>query len=158
MTEATLHRSVVTLTLAGRQFNDRRDIERALTISGIDGVTLQSWDADRVSDTVATVELTVNGDFDTDATLTFTVGAGAIAGYNQGFTLQRPVTAVEESLAASTESPLTEANLHGSVVTRSHPAGRQFNDRLQLHRRTCYNEYQELTVSLMKRGMWTVRQ
>ena len=57
------------------------------------------------------MNLAFDGDFDTDATLTFTVGADAIAGYSQGFTPQITVTALEESLVASTEFPLTEATL-----------------------------------------------
>ena len=126
LTEATLHGSVVTLTLIGRNYEGYAfqiavpafEIVGALTVSGIDGVTFESWAVSRVSDTEATVELIFNGDFDTDATLTFTVGAEGIAGYNgQALTTQVPVTAVEESLVASTASPLTEANLHESVVT-----------------------------------------
>ena len=121
LTEANLHGSVVTLILTGRRFSDEWDIQRTLTISGmedvIDGIAFASWDVTRVSDTEVTVELTFNGDFDTDATLTFTVGADAIAGYSEDFTVQISVTALQESLAASTEFPLTEANLHESVVT-----------------------------------------
>ena len=116
LTEANLHESVVTLTLSGRNYEQWISSE-AVTVSGIDGVTFDSWDVDRVSDTEVTVELAFDGDFDTDATLTFTVGADAIAGYSQGFTPQITVTALEESLVASTEFPLTEANLHGSIVT-----------------------------------------
>ena len=70
-----------------------------------------------MSDTVATVALTFLGDFDTDATLTLTIGADAIGGYDEAFTFEFPVTAAQESLEASTESPLTEAILHGSIVT-----------------------------------------
>ena len=119
LTEATLHESVVTLTLNGGTYERSSfTIATAITVSGIDGVTFKSWDVDRVSDTEVTVELTFEGDFDTDATLTFTVGAGAIAGYNgNALTAQVPVTAMQESLVASTASPLTEATLHGSVVT-----------------------------------------
>ena len=118
LTGANLHGSVVTLTLTGRQFADEWDIEDAVSVSGIDGVTFESWKVDRVSDTEATVELTFDGNFDINATLTFTVGAGAIAGYNgQVLAAQIPVTAVEKSLVASTESPLTETTLHGSIVT-----------------------------------------
>ena len=125
LTEATLHGSVVTLTLSGRRFADRRwDIEDAVSISGIDGVTLESWlDVERVSDTEVTVELTFCGDFDTDATLTFTVSEEGIAGYSgQALTAQIPVVAmqaslIEKSLVASTVSPLTETTLHGSIVT-----------------------------------------
>ena len=119
LTEANLHGSVVTLTLSSRNYERSSfTIERAVTVSGIDGVTIADFfGVDRVSDTEVTVELTFNGDFDTDATLTFTVGADAIAGYNEDFTAQFAVTALQESLTASTEFPLTEANLDGSVVT-----------------------------------------
>ena len=126
LTEANLHGSVVTLTLSGRNYEEFFDISDAVTVSGIDGVTFDDFfDVNRVSDTQVTVELTFDGDFDTDATLTFTVGADAIAGYNQGFTAQVSVTALEESLVASTQFPLTEANLHGSVVTLT-LSGRNF--------------------------------
>ena len=105
LTEANLHGNVVTLTLSGRRFTDSWDIQRALTISGIDGVTAATFDVDRISDTEVTVELTFSGDFDTDATLTFTVGSDAIAGYNETFTLQVPVDAVEQSNATVSISP-----------------------------------------------------
>ena len=119
LTEANLHGSVVTLTLNGGTYEGSSfRVARAITVSGIDGITFQTWDVDRISDTEVTVELTFDGDFDTDAILTFTVGAGAIAGYNgNALTATVPVTALEESLVASTASPLTEATLHGSVVT-----------------------------------------
>ena len=118
LTEATLSGSVVTLTLSGRVYEEYSwYIADALTVSGIDGISVGRFDVDRVSDTEATVELTFFGNIDTDATLTLTVGADAIIGYNQAFTFQFPVTAVEESLVASTEFPLTEATLDGSVVT-----------------------------------------
>ena len=118
LTEANLHGNVVTLTLSGRRFSDEWDIERALTVSGIEGVTVSSYPGvARVTDTEATVELTFSGDFDTDATLTLTIGADAIAGYNKGFTLTIFVTAMEESLVAATEFPLIEPTLHGSIVT-----------------------------------------
>ena len=117
LTEATLDGSVVTLTLTGRRFTDRRwDIERALTITGIDGVTVD--DVDRISGTEVTVELAFNGDFDADATLTLNVGVDAIDGYKgTPLTAQLPVTGGHESILASTETPLTEATLDGSVIT-----------------------------------------
>ncbi len=127
LTEATLHGSIITLTLSGRHFADEWDIGDAVSISGIDGVTFERWEIDRVSDTKVTIELTFLGDFDTDATLTLTVGADAIGGYDEDFTFQFPVTAVEESLEASTESPLTEATLHGSIITLT-LSGRHFAD------------------------------
>ncbi len=120
LTEATLHESVITLTLSGRVYEQSSfSIRRAVTASGIDGVTVGTFDVDRVSDTEITVELTFDGtDFDTDATLTFTVDAGAITGYDgAAFTAQLPVTAGTESLVASTDAPLTEATLHESIVT-----------------------------------------
>ena len=108
LTEATLDGSIVTLTLSGRVYEEYSfQIEDALTVSGIDGVTVEEYiGVERVSDTKAIVELTFDGDFDTDATLTFTVGADAIAGYNQGFTAEIPVTAIEKSNATVSISPL----------------------------------------------------
>ena len=117
LTEATLNESVVTLTLSGRNYaRYASDISRALTITGINGVTKDS--VRRISNTEATVELEFVGDFDTDATLTFTVGSGAIADYNgPAFTQEIPVAGGPESIVASTAAPLTEATLDGGVVT-----------------------------------------
>ena len=108
LTEATLDGSIVTLTLSGRTYEEYSfQIEDALTVSGIDGVTVEEYiGVERVSDTEAIVELTFNGNFDTDATLTLTVGADAIAGYNQGFTAEISVTAIEKSNATVSISPL----------------------------------------------------
>ncbi len=139
LTEATLHNSVVTLTLSGRSFvSSEYDIERALTVSGIEGVAVDQYDVDRVSNAKVEIPLTFSGNIDADATLTITVGASVIIGYNQPFTIQLTVTAVEESLAATTESPLTEATLHGNVVTLT-LSGRSFASE--------YNVYNALTVS-----------
>ena len=90
-----------------------------MTVAGIPGVTLYRFGFDRVSDTVVTVELQFDGtDFDTDGTLTFTVGAGAIADYDGGaLTAQIAVGAGIESVVASTTAPLSGATLHESVVT-----------------------------------------
>ena len=119
LTEATLNGSVVTFTLNGAAYERSRfDISYAITVSGIDGVTFHWFDIDRVSDTQLTVELTFNGNIDTDATLTFTVGEDAIVGYNgDNLITQLPVTALQESVLATTESSLTEATLDGSIVT-----------------------------------------
>lgn len=118
-TEANLHGSVVTLTLSGGTYEESSfRINSALTVSGINGVTFESWHVERLSDTEMTVPLTFDGDFDTDATLTFTVEADAIAGYNgNALTATLPVTALQESLVASTEFPLTEATLDEGIVT-----------------------------------------
>ena len=119
LTEATLHESVVTLTLSGGAYEQSGfKIRDALEVSGIDGVTVATFGVDRVSDTEITVELEFEGNIDTDATLTFTIGADAIEEYNgPPLTAQIPVTAIMESVVASTDSPLTEATLHESVVT-----------------------------------------
>ena len=128
LTEATLHGSVITLTLSGRQFVGEWDIEDALSFSGIEGVTVGRYGVRRLSDTEATFELTFSGNIDEDATLILTVGPDAIVGgYNKDFTFQFPVTAVEESLVISTEFPLTEANLDGTVITLT-LTGRRFAD------------------------------
>ncbi len=120
LTEATLNESVVTLTLIGGTFEESIfKIKDAVTVSGISGVTVGTFDIDRLSDTQITLELTFDGtDFDTTSTLTFTVGSGAIANYSgSGFTAQVPVASGSESLVASTAAPLTEATLNESVVT-----------------------------------------
>ena len=120
LTEATLDESVVTLILGGRTYEQSGfNVRRAVTVSGIDSVTVRTFDIDRVSDTEVSVELTYDGtDFDTDATLTFTVEAGAIVGYDgAAFTAQLLVTAGTESVVASTDAPLTESTLDESVVT-----------------------------------------
>ena len=117
LTEANLHGSVVTLTLSGGTY-EQWIFGDVVTVSGIDGVTFESWNVERLSDMEMTVELIFGGDFDTDATLTFAVEADAIADYNGNtLTATLPVTAVEESINASTEFPLTEATLDGSIVT-----------------------------------------
>ena len=120
LTEATLSGSVVTLTLSGRVFNTSGTV----SVSGIDGVTTNR--VRRVSNIQMTVSLAFSGNIDADSTLTITVSAARIAGYNQAFTVQLPVTAVEESLVATTEALLTEATLSGSVVTLT-LSGRVFN-------------------------------
>ena len=119
LTEAMLHESVATLTLSGGAYERSSfKIRDALEVSGIDGVTVATFGVDRVSDTEITVELEFEGNIDTDATLTFTIGADAIAEYNGSpLTAQIPVTANMEAVVASTASPLTEATLHESVVT-----------------------------------------
>ncbi len=119
LTESTLHESVVTLKLSERTYaRSIFDIRDAVKVSGIDGVTIPWHEPDRKSDTEITIELEFNGNIDTDATLIFTVGAGAIANYNgPAATAQIPVTAVTESVVATTTEPLAEATLDSSVVT-----------------------------------------
>ncbi len=83
LTEETLDGSIVTLTLSGRIFERSRfTIRDAVTVSGIAGVTVDTFDIDRESDTEVTVELTFDEGINTDSTLTFTVDAAAIANYD----------------------------------------------------------------------------
>ncbi len=149
LTEATLHESVITLTLSGGRFTDREwDIRDALTISGIEGITIVRWPfLNRVSATEVTVPLIFDGNIDTDATLTVTVGAGAIVDYNgNALTATLPVTAVEESLEASTEAPLTEATLHGSTITLT-LTGRRFVDEWYIDDALSLSGIEGVTVS-----------
>ena len=119
LTEATLDGSVVTLTLSGATYERSVfNIREAVTVSGIDGVTIHWFDLDRVSDTTLTVQLDFGGNLDANATLTFSVGANAIINYNgPALTSEISVTGSKESIVASTAAPLTEATLDGSVVT-----------------------------------------
>ncbi len=127
LTESTLHGSVVTLTLSGRTYVDY-GYSAAVAVSGIPGVTIKSRGVTRVSDTKITVKLEFDGDIDDDATLTITVGADAIENYNgEALTDKITVTAVTETITASTTAPLTESTLHGSVVTLS-LSGRTYVD------------------------------
>ena len=119
LTEAKLHGSVVTLTLSGRSYVRSEDtIRETLWVTGIEDITIKPWNVKRQSDTVVTVQFTFAGDFDADAILTFTLGAKAFAKYEgPALTTKIPVSSVQESIVASTESPLTAATLHGGVVT-----------------------------------------
>ena len=126
LTEGTLNGSVVTLTLSGAAYaRSIFDVRDGVSVSGIAGVSVGTFDVRRVSGTVVTVELSFNGDIDEDGTLTFTVGAGAIANYNgPALTAQLTVSAGMEEVKATTTSPLTEATLNGSVVTLTLSGGR----------------------------------
>ena len=107
LTETTLNESVVTLTLSGGTYERwlGKGHANAFKVSGIAGVTLKStfdsfnpfFDVERVNNAAVTVKLDFAGNIDTDATLTFTVEADAIAGYDgPTLTAQVPVTAVIE--------------------------------------------------------------
>ena len=121
LTEANLHGSVVTLTLTGGTYE--QFFFDVITVSGIDSVTFESWNIERVSDAEVTLELEFYGNIDADGTLTFTVEADAITDYNgNALNATLPVAAMQESLVASTEFPLTEATLDGGTVTHLHSA------------------------------------
>ena len=147
LTEATLHGSVVTLTLSGRNFTGREsDISEALTFSGIEGVSVSRFSVDRVSNTEVEVILSFSDNIDTDGTLTIEVGADAIAGYNKGFTFNFNVPAVEERLEVSTETPLTEANLGGYVITFT-LSGRNFSNESDIRYALTFSGIEGVSVS-----------
>ena len=127
LTEETLHESVITLDLIGGIFDQSAfSIRDAITLSGITDVYVDTFRVVRVSDTQATVELEFYGNITTDSTLTVSLGAEAIEDYDgAALTSQISVSAVTESIAASTDAPLTEATLAGSVVTLT-LSGRKF--------------------------------
>ena len=72
------------MTLNNGVYESWNPVRNNLTVSGITGVRfISSQDVVRVSDTKVTISLRFNGNnIDTDATLTFTVGAAAIEGYS----------------------------------------------------------------------------
>ena len=120
LTEATLDEGMVTLTLIGETYeSDVSTIRNAVMVSGINGVTVDTATVQRLSDTEITVELDfTRTNLDTDATLTFSVGAGAVTDYTgEAFTAEISVTAVKKEVSASAASPLTEATLDEGVVT-----------------------------------------
>ena len=128
LTEAALNRSVVTLTLQGGVYESQYTVGNSVTVSGITGTTVNRFNVERLSDTQVNLELIFDGtDFDTDATLTFTVGADALTGYNgTALTAQLPVSAVVEALpiiTAYATHPLTEATLNESIVTLTLSSG-----------------------------------
>ena len=127
LTEATLHGSIITLNLSSGAFERSSfTIRDAVSVSGINGLTVDTFDVDRVSDTKITVELEYDGNMTTNGTLTISVGAGAIQDYNgAALTSQIAIPAVSESVTASTTSPLTEATLDESIVTLT-LSGRKF--------------------------------
>ena len=104
LTEATLHESVVTLTLNGGTYERSKiKVGEAVTVSGVPGVRVGTFGpawfgVDRISDTRITVELGFDGNIDTDATLTFAVGAAAIVNYNG------PALTTQISVSDSTET------------------------------------------------------
>ena len=97
LTETVLDGSELTLTLRnGAWEQSLTRIRNAVTVSGIAGVTVDR--VRRESDTQITIVLAFDGtDFDTNATLSFSVRAGAIASYSgSSLTANLPVAAVRE--------------------------------------------------------------
>ena len=94
--------------------SSRLDVSRAITISGIS--RLFATDEDRVSATVATIELAFEGSINEDKILTVTVKASGIKDYfGSVLTAEIPVSASTEvevtgELVASTSVSIDEGN------------------------------------------------
>ena len=128
LTAATLNGARVKLTLTSGVYEKyTSDIEDAINVSGIAGVTIHSdWTGDpiikRVSSTEITFELRFSGTINSDTTLTFAVGPDAIARYTgPSRTAEIPVSASTEvevtgELEASSAFPLTKATLNSGIV------------------------------------------
>ena len=110
----TLDDMVVTLTLNGGTYERSIfDIRGAVTVSGIDGVTIPWHDPDREGDTQITVKLEFDGDIDTDSALTFTIGMGAIANYDG------PPLTIEIPVPVSAEAETTPSTSATLVISPS---------------------------------------
>ena len=119
LTEATLHGGIITLNLSSGIFESSIFwIRNAISVSGINGVTVESFGGERISDTQATIELEYEGNMTVNGTLTISLEADGIKDYDGAtLTAQIPVTANTESVTASTAAPLTEVTLDESIVT-----------------------------------------
>ena len=124
LTEATLNGSSVTFTLlpSGAAYDTSIDnIRNALTLTGIDGVTVS--DVIRVSDTELNVTFGFTGNLENTTTLTISLGAEAVSGYEgRALTGEIPVYA-ELGLTVSSSYPLSAATLNKSVVTLTLSSG-----------------------------------
>ena len=111
-TEATLESFILLRLTNGTYVPSTFDIENAVTVSGIVGVSVARFGVERRSDTEITVELEFDGNIDTDATLTFTVGANAVVGYDgPALIVQVPVTGGQESVVAFNRDTVDRSNV-----------------------------------------------
>ena len=124
LTEATLNGSSVTLNLLpnGAAYDISIDnIRNALTLTGIDGVTVS--DVIRVSDTELKVTFGFTGNLENTTTLTISLGAEAVSGY-EGRALTGAIPVYPElGLTVSSSYPLSAVTLNGSVVTLTLSSG-----------------------------------
>ena len=128
LTAATLNGSVVTLTLSSGAFVFTRSrIRDAMTISGITGITFHWSDIEKVSDTEVRIELTFEGNIDTDTMLIFAVGPGTIEDYNG------PALTAEISVTVSAEPSVSNTTLSISPSSVASPAvGKQLEFSLNI--------------------------
>ena len=119
LVEATLNGSSVTITLlpSGTSFDASTDIIRnALTVSGVEGVTVS--EVIHVSDTKVKVTFAFAGSFQDDAVLSFSLEENAVSGYEgRVLTGERIPVYARAPLTVSTNYPLRAATLDGTVVT-----------------------------------------
>ena len=124
LTETTLNGGSVTLTLlpSGAAYDTSIDnIRNALTLTGIDGVTVS--DVIRVSDTELKVTFGFTGNLENTTTLTISLGAEAVSGY-EGRALTGAIPVYPElGLTVSSSYPLSAVTLNGSVVTLTLSSG-----------------------------------
>ncbi|MDE0468306.1 MAG: T9SS type A sorting domain-containing protein [Candidatus Poribacteria bacterium] len=118
LTEENLNGGVVRLTLADAAYEaDISKIRNAVSVSGIEGVRVNTSKIQRHSDRTITVALNFDGTgFYRDTSLTFRVDAGAIAHYNGNVLTAKVFVTKNKEISAAPVSPLTEENLNGSVV------------------------------------------
>ena len=125
LTEETLDGSIVTLTLTGSVYEqDLSNIRDSVTVSGINGVTVDTTIVQRLGDTIVAIELDYDDtDFFRDAAMIFNVAADAITNYiGNALITELPVTASRnESLLMifwtdSGTDKIQRANLDGSNV------------------------------------------
>ena len=119
LVEATLNGSSVTITLlpSGTSFDASTDIIRnALTVSGVEGVTVS--EVIRVSDTKVNVTFAFAGSFQDDAVMSFSLDEDAVSGYEgRALTGKHIPVYARAPLTVSTNYPLRAATLDGTVVT-----------------------------------------
>ena len=98
-----------------------------MTISGITGITFHWSDIEKVSDTEVRIELTFEGNIDTDTMLIFTVGPGAIEDYNG------PALTAEISVTVRAEPSVSNTTLSISPSSVASPAvGKQLEFSLNI--------------------------
>ena len=116
LTSATLNGSSVTLTLipSGAAYDTSiNNIRNALTVSGIDGVTVS--DVVRVSDMELQVTLGFTGSLDATTALTISLEAEVVSGYEgRALTGEIPVYP-ELGLTVSSDYPLSVTNLNKAL-------------------------------------------
>ena len=119
VTEATLHEGKITLILSAGTFTQSTfRIRNAITLSGISGVSVDTFGVERVTDTQVEVELDYDGNMTADSILNISIGADAFDKYDgDAVSVSLSITAVTESITATPDHQLTEDNIDGSEVT-----------------------------------------